>query len=368
LRAFGNAVAESKRNPWTPSRAKKAEKPMTSGSPGLRAAPAAAFAMQPGLPAALFGEEGLAALATRLDLVSADPVEDLAALGRAALARIEVLVTGWGAPAIGAAELASMPRLRAVFHAAGTVKGHLDPAVWERGVRVTTAARANAYPVAEYTLGMILLEGKGVLRIAEDYRTEPLEHPLADYPDIGNYRRTVGIVSASAVGRRVIQLLAPFDLRVLLYDPLLSDDDPILALAERVELAELLRGSSIVSVHAPLLPETRGLIGAAELALMPDGATLINTARAPIVDEAALAAELAARRLRAVLDVTEPEPLPLDHPLRSAPGVLLTPHVAGALGNELRRLGASVLDEVERFVRGEPAGFPVRQQDLRAMA
>lgn len=324
----------------------------------------AAFAMQAGLPAALFAPESRARLDELLKLRS-EPITDFATADPAMLAELEVLITGWGAPDIGEAELASMPKLRAVFHAAGTVKGHLGHEVWDRGILVTTAARANAYPVAEYTLAMILLAGKDVFGIADDYRSGRVRD---GGPATGNYQRTVGIVSASTVGRLVIALLAAFDLRVLLYDPLLADDDPVLALAERTELPDLLRRSSIVSVHAPLLPETRGMIGAEQLALLPTGATLINTARAPIVDQGALAGELASGRIRAVLDVTEPEPLPLDSALRSVPGVVLTPHIAGALGNELLRLGESVVREVELFADGSPAAHPVRKQDLSAMA
>jgi phosphoglycerate dehydrogenase-like enzyme len=135
-----------------------------------------------------------------------------------------------------------------------------------------------------------------------------------------------------------------------------------------VELDELFAGSSIVSVHAPLLPETVGLVGGEQLALLPDGATVINTARAPIVDQEALEAAVRKRGLRAILDVTDPEPLPADHPLRSLDGVVITPHVAGALGNELRRLGECARREVELFLAGEPAEHPVTKDALIAVA
>jgi phosphoglycerate dehydrogenase-like enzyme len=144
--------------------------------------------------------------------------------------------------------------------------------------------------------------------------------------------------------------------------------DPVLDRARAVSLDDLFAGSSIVSVHAPLLPETVGMVGAAQLALLPDGATLITTARAPIVDQDALMDAVRDRGLRAVLDVTEPEPLPAGHPLRSLPGVVLTPHVAGALGTEVRRLGECARHEIERFVAGEPAEHPVTKEALIAVA
>lgn len=338
-----------------------------SAPPPARLLPAA-FALDPGLQLNLFDAHLLARLSAVVDIDPADPIADVHSADPARLARLEVLITGWGAPTIGAAELELMPRLRAIVHAAGTVKEHLEPAVWDRGILVTTAAAANAYPVAEYTLAMILLAGKGVLPIAREYRADPHLDVAARYPGIGNYRRTVGIVGASSVGRLVIELLRPFDFEVLVYDPVIDDADPLLASARRVGLDELFALSSIVSVHAPLLPETVGMVGARQLALLEPGATLINTARAPLVDQSALADAVAVGRLQAVLDVTDPEPLPAGDRLRTLPAVLLTPHVAGALGNELLRLGESAVREVELFAAGRPAAFPIRKADLAARA
>lgn len=297
------------------------------------------------------------------------PISSFADANPAMLANLEVLITGWGSPEIGPAELDAMPRLRAVFHAAGSVKAHLDPQVWERGILVTTAAAANAYPVAEYTLAMILLAGKGLMPLVVEERDFDHDPGLVDHdPAIGNFRRTVGIVGASTIGRRVIGLLSAFDFDVLLYDPLLRDDDPIIRQATRVELDQLLSRSSIVSIHAPLLPSTVGMIGRDQLAMMPDSAVLLNTARGPIVDNAALEAELRSGRLRAIIDVTDPDPLAADASLRTAPGLVITPHVAGALGNEVRRLGQSVVDEVERFAAGARPAYPVLREHLGAMA
>ncbi len=328
----------------------------------------AAFAMGAGLQHRLFSPSALLRLRAALDLDDDRVIETFDQVDPRVLDKLEVLITGWGTPALSVDDLERMPRLRAVFHAAGTVKGHLPAEVWDRGILVTTAAAANAYPVAEYTLAMILLAGKDALSIAALYRADPLLDIAGRYPAIGNYRRTVGIIGASTVGRLVIDLLAGFDFEILLYDPIIADDDPVLLRAERVSLDALFDRSSIVSVHAPLLPETRGMVGAAELARLEHGATLINTARALIVDQTALGEALAAGSIRAVLDVTEPEPLPLSDPLRGSPGLIVTPHIAGALGNELLRLGESVVREVELFVNGEAPAFPVRKSDLAAMA
>ena len=333
-----------------------------------RRKPVAAFAMRPHLPALLFSPDDLDALRRLVEIDTTVTIEDFAQLPTTRLADIDVLITGWGSPQIGESELAQMPRLAAIVHAAGTVKGHLADEAWDRGIRVTSAASANAYPVAEYTLAMILLAGKRVPDYIRGYASDPELYTREADPTIGNFNRTVGIVGASRVGRRVIELLQPFDLDVLLYDPYLAPTDPIHAVARQVTLDQLFAESTIVSVHAPLLPETVGMIGRDQLTLLKDGSTVINTARAPIVDQDALAEAVQERGLRAILDVTDPEPLPAEHPLRSLDGVVITPHVAGALGTELRRLGECARREVELFVAGEPAEHPVTKEALIAVA
>jgi phosphoglycerate dehydrogenase-like enzyme len=280
---------------------------------------------------------------------------------------VDVLITGWGAPRVEREDLERMPRLRAILHAAGTVKPIVSDAVWDRGLVVASAAGANAQPVAEFTLAMILLAGKDVDGFRERYRHAPELARSADQ-GLGNAGAVVGIVGASRIGRRVIELLRPFDLRILVSDPTVGPDDPIAVDAELLSLRELARRADVVSIHAPLLPETEHLIDREVLAAMRDGATIVNTARGGLIDETALIAELSTGRLRAVLDVTEVEPLPLGHPLRSSPGVVLTPHVAGAQGNELRRLGDAVLADLKLVAAGSPPSQPIRQGDLARLA
>jgi phosphoglycerate dehydrogenase-like enzyme len=327
----------------------------------------AAFAMRPGLADRLFGPAELQRIHAVADLDDDVTISDFAQADPGLLADLDVLITGWACPELGTAELDTMPRLRAVVHAGGTVKAHVGPEVWSRGILVTSAADANAYPVAEYTLAAILQAGKAVPELASAYKQDPGFSPDAR-ADIGNYGRTVGILGASRVGRRVIELLGSFDFTVLLHDPYVSGDDPILARARLVSLDDLFGRSSIVSIHAPLLPETIRMVGARQLARMSSGSVLINTARGAIVDHDALVHAVRTNGLRAVLDVTEPEPLPAGHPLRTLPGVILTPHVAGSLGNELHRLGDSAASELERLAAGRPPRFPVASQSQATTA
>jgi phosphoglycerate dehydrogenase-like enzyme len=286
----------------------------------------------------------------------------------AALARAEVIVGHWGCPTLTGEVLTAAPNLRLFAYAAGTVKWQVTDAVWARDLVVTSAAAANAVPVAEYTVAMLLLAGKGVLLFREWLRDPQLRLPL-DPSTVGNYRRRIGLVGASLVGRRVIELLSPYDFELAVYDPFLSAADAAQLGVRKVEDIDALCGSvDVLSLHAPDVDATRGMIGAAQLAALPDGATLVNTARPALVDQPALEGELASGRLAAILDVADPDPLPPDHPLLARPNVFVTPHVAGAMGNELHRLAELAVVEVERYARGQSPLHPVRQEDLDRIA
>jgi phosphoglycerate dehydrogenase-like enzyme len=327
----------------------------------------AALAMAEHLPPLLFGPAERDALAAEVDIdFDAVLTEFGSDRAHAALAEAEVLITGWECPPI---DVAATPKLRAVVHAAGTVKAHVGPEVFARGVVVSSAAWANAVPVAEYTVAMILLAGKDTVAIARRYReTRARIDLIADYPNIGNYGRTVGIIGASLVGRAVLRLLASFDLELLVHDPYLSTMDAEELGAELVDLDQLCRRSQVLSIHAPALPETRWLVDSRRLALLPDGATLINTARGSLLDQDALENELRTGRISAVLDVTEPEILPSGSALWDRPNLVITPHLAGSVGTELRRMGASAVAEVLRIVAGQPLRHQVRAAAMAALA
>ncbi len=285
---------------------------------------------------------------------------------RAALADVDVLLTGWGCPAVTAGVLNYTPHLKAIVHAAGSVREHVTEACWDAGIQVSSAADANAVPVAEYTLAMVLLAGKGVLWASRQYHQQRAVPPVD--PAVGNYGITVGILSASLIGRRVIRLLQPHDFRVLVHDPFVSEEEIRALGGEPAGLEELFDRSDVLSVHTPLLPETRGLVSAGLLARLRSGATLINTARGAVLDEGALTEEVVSGRLFAVLDVTDPEPPEAGSPLWTCPNVLLTPHRAGSAGNELARLTASSINEIERLADGRPLEFPVSHPSISRTA
>ncbi|MER8184759.1 hydroxyacid dehydrogenase [Kitasatospora sp. NPDC094015] len=326
--------------------------------------------MEPGLAARLLDTESLARLTALADLDPTLVVDDFRTpAAAAALRETEVLLSCWGCPPLDEAVLAAAPRLRAVVHAAGSVKHHVTEACWERGIQVTSAAWANALPVAEYTVAAVLAANKQLLRLSADYRRRRAPYDWqAAYREVGNYRRTVGIVGASRIGRRVLELLRPHDLDLLLHDPYVDRAEAARLGARAVPLDELCAAADVVSVHAPELPATRHLLDRRRLGLMRAGATLVNTSRGSLVDQEALTAELVSGRLDAVLDVTVPEVLPADSPLYELENVLLTPHIAGSLGGELHRMAAAAVDELARYAAGLPFAHPVLAQEVRRSA
>jgi phosphoglycerate dehydrogenase-like enzyme len=332
--------------------------------------PTVVLAMVPVLTADLFTPAHKEHLQTLCEVPDPEPLtrfDDERA--EVLLPSAEIVLTGWGCPPIDTQVLDRASRLRAVVHAAGTVKNHVREVCFERGLRVSSAAAANAIPVAEYTLAAILLAGKRAFRLQRMYaevRAGRLWPREVSVP--GNYRRVVGIVGASHVGRIVMERLRPFDFSVLVHDPYLAAEEAQTLGAEPVTLDALLQRSHIVSLHAPALPETRQMIDRRRLGLLCDGAVLVNTARGALVDQQALTDELVAARIDAVIDTTEPEVLPADSPLYELPNVFLTPHLAGAMGLETQRMAELALDEIARYVRGEPFAHQVYKEDLARIA
>ncbi|WP_235560037.1 hydroxyacid dehydrogenase [Microbacterium sp. Leaf159] len=319
-------------------------------------------AMSPEVFALLFDEARL----QRLRALAPSPQ---LAIDGGDLADTEILLTSWGAPRLDAELLDRMPRLRAVVHAAGSVQQLVSDELWERGITVTSAADANAVPVAEYTFATIILAFKRAFVHMRSPSTVVEWRDLVGSTRYGSVGRTVGIVGFSRIGRRVVRMLGQLDgIRIIVADPFVAAQAVADAGAELLPLDDMLGQVDVLSLHAPALPETRHMIGAAELAALHDGATVINTARGWILDHDALLAECESGRLDAVLDVTEPDPLPTDSPLRTLPNVALTPHIAGSMGNEARRLADSALDDVEALLHGGVPSQVITRLDMELSA
>ena len=288
---------------------------------------------------------------------------DLLALLRDA----DACITSWDVAQIDADLLNAEPRLRALAHMGGSVKRFVSDAVWARGLRVTTAGPALARDVAETTLGLILVGAKRIAQLGQHVRDGGWRASKW-FPSRELHSSVVGIIGASNVGRNVIELLAPFNVKqILIYDPFLSNADAHQLGAKKVDLDDLLRASDIISLHAPDKPDTRRMIGARQLALMKDDATIINTARGTLIDESALVAELARGRFFAFLDVTDPEPPAPDSPLRNLPNVIVTPHIAGCI-EDCSRMGEMAVEELRRFFAGEPAIYQIMPEMFARIA
>lgn len=266
--------------------------------------------------------------------------------------QVEVLLTGWGGPFLDEAALNRLPKLKFVLHAAGSARPIMSQAAWDRGIRVITAAAANAIPVADFTVSQVIYALKGGWR--QVLRARELQRAVSAEGTRGVFGATIGLASLGLIGREVAEKLKQLNVTVIAYDPFV---DPAVAAelgVTLVGLEELFSRSDVVSLHTPLLESTRGIYGSSLLQLMPTGATLINTARGGLIPTAELVETLIKRPdLFAVLDVTEPEPLPDGHPLFTLTNAVVTPHIAGSLGSEVALMGELIAAEAGRLSRAE---------------
>lgn len=286
---------------------------------------------------------------------------------RAILQDADVIFSGWGGPRMDADFLAAAPNLKAVFYGAGSIRGLVTDAFWAREILITSAAAANAMPVAEFTLAQIFLSLKRTWFYALEGKRTGQWVPRQPVP--GAYGSTVGLISLGLIGRRVAELLRPFDVRVIAYDPFVSQATAAELGVELVSLDEVFQRAEVVSLHTPWLPETVGMITGAHFAQMKPDATFINTARGAIIREEEMIAVLQQRPdIYALLDVTYPEPPAAGSPLYTLPNVILTPHIAGSLDAECWRMGHYMVEELGRYLKGEPLRYAVTPEQFARMA
>lgn len=265
----------------------------------------------------------------------------------------DVLVTAWGSPQLTEEVLQNADQLKLIAHAAGSVKFMLPAeAVRQylipRGIRVYSGNGAIALNVAEATVGMMIMGVRHWIDHVLAYRQRGVWRD-PNIPCNAQYLlgSTVGLVSCSTVAKEVVRLLRPFRTRILAYDPFLPLHEARRMRLNPVDLETLFRQSNIVSVHTPLLPETVRLIRAEHLRLLRENSVLVNTSRGKVIDQDALVKEACSGRFVAVLDVTDPEPLPPDNPLRELPNVIILPHIAGAGYYGYHRIGQGVVKAIE---------------------
>ena len=275
---------------------------------------------------------------------------------------LEVIFATWGMLPLTAAQLDRLPSLKALFYAAGSVRSFARPFL-ERGILVSSSAAANAVPTAEFTVAQILLANKGYFRNTREF----LEKKDSDaaFVGSGNYDATISLLGAGQVGRKVIELLSPFHLRILVFDPFLSVKEARALKVTKVELPDAFAYGDIVSNHLADVQSTCGLLHGTLFSKMKANATFINTGRGRTVNHADIAAVFRARPdLTALLDVTEPEPLPAGDELWTMPNVHISSHIAGSKGSEVGRIADFALEEFERWRHGEPLRYAVKLETL----
>lgn len=288
----------------------------------------------------------------------------------AQFAETEFIFSTWGMPQFTEDEIRTcLPRLRAVFYAAGTVQSFARPFI-NCGVHVFSAWAANAVPVAEYTLSQILLAGKGFYNncyLMSQGKVSEAQAIREIFP--GNYRQKVGLIGVGMIGSLVAKLLQPFDLKVLAFDPFLSQERAEALSITLCSLETLFSTCTVVSNHLANNRQTQGMLNYDCFSKMLPRATFLNTGRGAQVVEDDLARALRERPdLTAVLDVTFPEPPVEGHPFYSLPNCFLTSHIAGSLGPETCRMAEYMVREFDRFTTGAPCQYEVTLKMLETMA
>jgi D-3-phosphoglycerate dehydrogenase len=276
----------------------------------------------------------------------------------AALPGVEVAITQMGP--FTERVLAAAPDLRFLVCCRGGPVNVNVAAAARRGIAVCSTPGRNAGAAAEHTITLMLGALRNLPRLQRTLADGEWRSDLYAYDECGGEldSATVGLIGYGAIGRRVARVLLAFGAHVLVVDPAIDPTSPPDG-TEAVELAELLRRSDVVSLHARLTDQTRGMIGAEQLALMPRGGVLVNTARGALLDYDATVDALESGQLgSAAFDVFPAEPVPAGARLLTAPNVVMTPHLAGATRQTAHRAASIAADAVAAYLAGrEPVGL-----------
>lgn len=282
-----------------------------------------------------------------------------------ALHEVEVILSGWGGVSMDKEMLDAAPKLGALFYGAGSVRGLVCDEFWERGIRLTSAWTAIAIQVSEYTVAMIVMAMKRAFQLRSILQRE---HKWSRTTPPGLWSTEIGIIGAGQIGSRVLNMLKAYDVTTYVYDPYLASGKAEKLGATPIELMEMFKRCDVVSLHAPNLPSTQNMVRAEHFRAMRQGSVFINTARGSIVNEKEMVEVLEEGNIFACLDVTDPEPPESDSPLYDLDNVVLTPHLAGCGETENKRQGQLILEEVKRYLNGEPPISPVTKDMLEWMA
>ena len=275
-------------------------------------------------------------------------------------AELDALVLGPGAPRVTAEVLEKAPRLRAVGELEGDRFAQLIDleACASCGVKALDTTHGSSYPVSEWALGLTII---GLRNAGKHFRDLIAHRPAIGFDERGNEPgflrgeltgKLIGLIGCGHIGRRLLEYLRPFKVRVLVYDPYLSREIADVLDFDLTTLDNVLIMPDVVVCLAPLTSATRGMLGAREIALLRPGAVFVNVSRGAIVNSNALIARLRKGDIIASLDVFDPEPIPVDSPVRELENVFLSPHVAGVTLTSRTRFFSLMVDELRRLFAG----------------
>ncbi|MGG3560521.1 hydroxyacid dehydrogenase [Neobacillus rhizosphaerae] len=286
------------------------------------------------------------------------------------LINVKYIFSTWYMPKLSEEKIKEFfPNLKGVFYAAGTVKYFAEPYL-KRNVRIFSANIANAIPVAEFVTAQIILANKGYFQAQALYKKRKFKKAFSfSNKKTGNYNCTIGLIGAGNVGANVIELLKPYNIRVLVYDPYLSHERAEEMGCTNVSLETLFSQCDVISNHLPDNPETKAMLSYRLFSKMKENATFINTGRGAQVVEKDLARILKERPYTcALLDVTVHEPLWPHSPFYRLKNVFITPHIAGSIKNEEQRMAEYMLEAYQMCIAGDPCPFEVTNENLENMA
>ena len=285
------------------------------------------------------------------------------------LEHVNALVTTWDSPQFSEDLPGIAPKLRIIAHCGGEVKSRFAGKLFD-ALTITNAAEPMARATAELGAAFLVYCARNIDHYRDGIRRSNAIYSAVHARGTEEFivGREVAMIGFGRVGRALVDLTRGFDLRWTVYDPFasrtLTKNYPVVFSA----LKALLQKAEVLVLTAALTDQTRGLLNAKALALLPDGAAIINIARGGLIDLKALTAEVRRKRLRCALDVTDPtEPLPLRHPLRKMPGAIITPHIAGGGLQVRRQIAKAVVEDLENFFHGRPVQNQVTREMLELM-
>jgi len=318
----------------------------------------------------VYGESEINDIRNMIDVVCEPLSSEKVGSNPSILSGCDVVMADWGSPKFDAHILEFATDLKAVFYGGGSVRGIIGDGFWDRDIIISSAYGANAVSVAQYTVAQIINCLKKVWEYRDSMQT------IRTYPqrDIfnapGTYNSVLGIVSLGMIGWHVCRYIqAITEMKVIAYDPYVDKAQAAAMNVEMCSLEDVFRLSDVVSLHTPVLEETKGMINGGHFRSMKPNSSFINTARGILIKEQEMIDALGERPdITAVLDVTYPEPASPDSRLYDLGNVIITPHIAGCMGPECRRMGRYMIDELERYINGKSLKWQITKDRFSILA